>query len=288
MTLWMNIPILSPLLKKLLRQCVYQASVQREVTSGQGTDWWTQGALSVLCRDHAVDLVNNDPSFYLQDGNVNDGYLLQDGVPLSRAATNKLVTNLKLLLRHGEATAYVDHRPRGAKPPGKPPHLGTMPTNFPSNRRPPQQPRLPYPKPGTRQNGRPTQSISPGQQPVRQQVARQSQSHGGPRARGHSVKQPGHHPYQRPYFQPDPQQVNFPNMHAPSRTEPAPTRANPTNTLRIRKNNQNFDTRSDYYPPQSVCQLCLGSDHTAVSCKSKDALCYNCHQKGPFARACSL
>ena len=136
-------------------------------------------ALSVLCGDHAVEFVNNDPSFYLQDGNVNDGYLLPDGVHLSRAATNKLVTNLKLPLRHGEATTHVDHHWCGAKPPGKPPHQGTMPTNPPSNRlpRPPA-----YLKPGTRQNGQPTPSVSPGQQPVRQQVARQSQSPGGPRA----------------------------------------------------------------------------------------------------------
>ena len=78
-------------------------------------------ALSVLCGDHAVEFVNNDPSFYLQDGNVNDGYLLPDGVHLSRAATNKLVTNIKLPLRHGEATAHVDHRRRGANPPPPPP-----------------------------------------------------------------------------------------------------------------------------------------------------------------------
>ena len=269
------------------------SSVCPRARSPQVKEWidGLNAALSILCGDHAVEFVNHDPSFYLQEGNVNDGYLLPDGVHLSRAATNKLVTNLKLPLRHGEVTAHVDHRRRGAKPPGKPTHQGTMPTNPPSDRRPPQQPRPPaYPKAGTRQNGRPPPppSVSPRQQPVRQQVARQSQSPGGPRARGHSGKQPGQHPYQRPYFQPGPQQINIPNMHAPSITEPAPTRANTTNTLRIRKNNHNFDTRSDYSPPQPVCQLCLGSDHEAVSCKSKDALCYNCHQKGHFARACSL
>ena len=38
------------------------------------------------------------------------GYLLPDGTHLTKAATNKLVANLKLQLRHGETSAHADHR----------------------------------------------------------------------------------------------------------------------------------------------------------------------------------
>ena len=69
--------------------------------------------LSVLCDELGATFINNDPSFHLQDGSVNDGYLLPDGVHLTKPATNKLVTNLKLQLRHGEPSAHADHRKRG-------------------------------------------------------------------------------------------------------------------------------------------------------------------------------
>ena len=60
-----------------------------------------------------VSFINNVRSFYLQDGTVNDGYLLPDGVHLTKPATNKLVANLKLQLKHGEPSAHADHRRRG-------------------------------------------------------------------------------------------------------------------------------------------------------------------------------
>ena len=52
--------------------------------------------LSVLCDELGATFINNDPSFHLQDGSVNDGYLLPDGVHLTKPATNKLVTNFEI------------------------------------------------------------------------------------------------------------------------------------------------------------------------------------------------
>ena len=62
--------------------------------------------LNVACDGLCVEFVDNDSSFHLQDGTVNDGYLLLDGVHFSRAATNKLINNPKLQLRHGETSAH--------------------------------------------------------------------------------------------------------------------------------------------------------------------------------------
>ena len=36
------------------------------------------------------------------------------------------------------------------------------------------------------------------------------------------------------------------------------------------------------------CQLCHGTSNTAVTCGSREADCYRCHQKGHLARACTL
>ena len=72
--------------------------------------------LKVACDDLGAEFVDNDPSFHLQDGTINDGYLLSDGVHLSRAATNKLVSNLKLQLRHGETSAHHVNRQRRLAP----------------------------------------------------------------------------------------------------------------------------------------------------------------------------
>ena len=68
--------------------------------------------LKVLCDDLEVEFIDNDPTFHLQDGSINDGYMLPDGVHLTKAATDKLVTNFKLQLRHRETSAHADHRHR--------------------------------------------------------------------------------------------------------------------------------------------------------------------------------
>ena len=52
--------------------------------------------LKVACDELGAEFVDNDPSFHLQDGTINDGYLLLDGIHLSHAVTNKLINNLKL------------------------------------------------------------------------------------------------------------------------------------------------------------------------------------------------
>ena len=66
--------------------------------------------LKDIASDLGVDFLNNDPIFHLQDGTLNDGYLLADGVHLTRPATNHLVANMQLSLRQGETCAYSDHR----------------------------------------------------------------------------------------------------------------------------------------------------------------------------------
>ena len=65
-----------------------------------------------LCCEMEVEFLDNDPSFYLKDGSLNDGYLLPDKVHLTRAATNRLVSNMKLALRQGVDSAHLDHRRR--------------------------------------------------------------------------------------------------------------------------------------------------------------------------------
>ena len=59
-----------------------------------------------------MDFVNHTPYFKLQYGTFNDGFLLPDGVHLTKAATNRLVANLRLDLHQGEVTAHADHRKR--------------------------------------------------------------------------------------------------------------------------------------------------------------------------------
>ena len=76
--------------------------------------------LKGIAGDLGVDYLDNDPIFHLQDGTLNDGYLLADGVHLTRPATNRLVAHMQLPLRQGENSAYSDHRRRASKqdPPG--------------------------------------------------------------------------------------------------------------------------------------------------------------------------
>ena len=73
----------------------------------------------MLCTEKEVEFVDNSPSFFLRDGSVNDGYLIQDGVHLTRRATNKLASNMKLRIKDcvsGVCRAAQDRHKKVQKP----------------------------------------------------------------------------------------------------------------------------------------------------------------------------
>ena len=50
-----------------------------------------------MCQDSEhLELINNDDYFRLKDGEINDGYILQDGTHLTKNGTNKLAKSLRL------------------------------------------------------------------------------------------------------------------------------------------------------------------------------------------------
>ena len=49
-----------------------------------------------MCASSGLALVNNDDSFKLKDGSINDGYFLRDGTHPTKCGTNRLAKNLKL------------------------------------------------------------------------------------------------------------------------------------------------------------------------------------------------
>jgi len=55
--------------------------------------------LQVVCETKGVTFADSTSSFYLQDGSINDGYLLQDGVHLTHRATNKLAQHLNVHIK---------------------------------------------------------------------------------------------------------------------------------------------------------------------------------------------
>lgn len=54
-----------------------------------------------VAEKEGITFINNDPSFKLSDGMVNDGYLAPDGLHLSRPGSRRLATNMKLQAREG-------------------------------------------------------------------------------------------------------------------------------------------------------------------------------------------
>ena len=52
-----------------------------------------------------VSFIDNGPSFKLEGGSVNDGYLAKDGIHLTAAGTNRFVRNLKHAMADGLLTA---------------------------------------------------------------------------------------------------------------------------------------------------------------------------------------
>ena len=70
-----------------------------------------------MCQDSEhLELINNDDYFRLKDGEINDGYILQDGTHLTKNGTNKLAKSLRLrtatsnfdLTKTGKRRGYND------------------------------------------------------------------------------------------------------------------------------------------------------------------------------------
>ena len=83
--------------------------------------------LQVMCADEGWTYVNNDSSFHLGDGEINNGYLIPDGVHLTRRATNRLAQNLSLKIKDPKAgVCGAPHTKRNTTPRNKQhSHAGT-------------------------------------------------------------------------------------------------------------------------------------------------------------------
>ena len=83
--------------------------------------------LVTLCAEKDVIFADSTPSFTLDDGSVNDGYLHRDGVHLTHAAVYRLAKNLRLKKRHDASDVYSgERRPQHQHPhpPTAPSHVG--------------------------------------------------------------------------------------------------------------------------------------------------------------------
>ena len=258
--------------------------------------------LKVLCDDLEMEFIDNDPTFYLQDGSINDGYMLPDGVHLTKAATNKLVMNLKLELHHGEASAHANHRRQqptqinqhnaASELQMNPSHDTQSSHEHPSRRRAFSKPAFHNPK--RQDNDRRFQAPAPHQPQIPfPSKAGHSTLAPFPSGTGHPMHNRPSNQWRAPSFEHRPT-TNRGNALERRDTQPLnnPNRPKPLLTIETRPPLQPLQTRDTTATTlrqntQQQCQLCLGFDHTAVTCRSKEETCYNCHQVGHLSRACS-
>ena len=57
-------------------------------------------AAESICIENKVIFIENDPSFTLSDGEVNEGFLAEDGMHLNNAGQNRLIWNLQVRSMH--------------------------------------------------------------------------------------------------------------------------------------------------------------------------------------------
>ncbi len=73
--------------------------------------------LTAACNDmDGVTFLDSTPSFCLEDGSTNDGYLLADGVNLTAKALNKLGRKLQLLSKNDNDGIATDRRKNQTRP----------------------------------------------------------------------------------------------------------------------------------------------------------------------------
>ena len=85
---------------------------------GEHIDAVNAGLVS-LCAEKGATFADNTPSFSLNDGNVNDGYLTPGGVHITNTAINRVAQNLKLRVKdttQGGCEAASKKRAQSAKP----------------------------------------------------------------------------------------------------------------------------------------------------------------------------
>ena len=70
-----------------------------------------------LCEEKAATFADNTPSFTLSDGSINDGYLMPDGVHVTRTAIDRIVKNLGLPVKDPtRGVTSSQQRPRQSQP----------------------------------------------------------------------------------------------------------------------------------------------------------------------------
>ena len=90
-----------------------------------------------MCQDsELLELIENDDYFRLKDGEINDGYIFQDGTHLTKNGTNKLAKSLRLRSANSDVTKTGKRRGYNevvkSAAPSSPRQAGTQATTRPA------------------------------------------------------------------------------------------------------------------------------------------------------------